>query len=331
MTQSANPKPPPILLAGATAVGKSEVALSLAEKVDGEIVSVDSMQVYRGLDIGTAKPTLQERARVRHHLIDVVNLTELFDAAQFVRLAHEAVADIQGRGRVPILCGGTGLYFKAFLDGLGDAPKADAALRSELEATPLPDLLAELAAKDPATYERIDRQNARRIIRAVEVLRLTGKPYSQQRAGWSRSAVVDQPGRNATRAALFIGLSRQPSDLQQRIDIRVEKMFERGLVAETEGLLKHGLAENQTAMQALGYRQVADNLRGIRSLPQTVELVKIRTRQFAKRQMTWFKKYGPSIWINLSLQDTPKSSVSDIIARMRRDNSDCTNAEPERR
>src|SRR5689334_5417311 len=137
MTQPANAKSPLVLLAGPTAVGKSELALLLAEKIGGEIVSVDSMQVYRGLDIGTAKPTRQERAQVRHHLIDVVNLTQPFDAAQFVRRARDAVADIQARGRIPILCGGTGLYFKAFLDGLCDAPKADAALRTELEAAPL--------------------------------------------------------------------------------------------------------------------------------------------------------------------------------------------------
>jgi tRNA dimethylallyltransferase len=129
--------PLPILIAGPTAVGKSEIAQRLAEQLGGEIISVDSMQVYRGLDIGTAKPSPAERARVPHHLIDICDLTESFDAAQFARLAHRAVAEIQSRGRVPILCGGTGLYFKAFLDGLGEAPSADAKLRAELEATPL--------------------------------------------------------------------------------------------------------------------------------------------------------------------------------------------------
>jgi tRNA dimethylallyltransferase len=303
---------PLLLLAGPTAVGKSELALLLAEKIAGEIVSVDSMQVYRGLDIGTAKPTRDERTRIPHHLIDVVDLTQPFDAAQFVRLARDEVADIHSRGRVPIFCGGTGLYFKAFLHGLGDAPKADAALRSELEATPLPELLAELAAKDPATYETIDRQNPRRVTRALEIIRLTGKPSSQQRANWSGGEIA----RSASEATVFIGLTRQSADLQQRINIRVEKMFEAGLVAETEELLKRGLSENPTAMQALGYRQVVEHLRGLRSLPETIELVKIRTRQFAKRQMTWFKKYGPSHWLNLS-HSTPDSSLSEILARWR--------------
>jgi tRNA dimethylallyltransferase len=328
MIQPAHAKFPLILLAGPTAVGKSEVALMLAEKIGGEIVSIDSMQVYRGLDIGTAKPTQKECARVRHHLIDVVDLTETFDAAQFLRLAREAVADIQARGNVPILCGGTGLYFKAFLDGLGEAPKGDPALRSELEATPMPELLAELAAKDPVTYEMIDRENPRRVRRALEVTRLTGKSYSQQRANWPGSAA----GRSAAAEKhLFIGFTRSSADLQQRINSRVEKMFQQGLVTETEQLLKHGLAGNQTAMQALGYRQVVEHLRDMRSLAETIELVKIRTRQFAKRQMSWFKKYGPSNWINLSLQNTPESIAGEIMKRLRSDNSDCANLDTERR
>jgi tRNA dimethylallyltransferase len=316
-----------ILLAGPTAVGKSELALLLAEKAGGEIVSVDSMQVYRGLDIGTAKPTREERARVRHHLVDVVDFTEPFDAANFAQLARVAVADIRARGRIPILCGGTGLYFKAFLDGLGNAPKGDGTLRVELEKTPLTDLLAELAVKDPATYEKIDRQNARRVIRAIEVMRLTGKPISQQRGKWLPR---DEGGRGATGATLFIGLTRASADLQERINMRIEKMFKEGLVTETEALLKRGLADNRTAMQALGYRQVVEHLRGARSLPETIELVKIRTRQFAKRQMTWFKKYGPADWINLNLHDALEVSLGDIIARSRSENSNGTNVEVQR-
>ena len=138
------------------------------------------MQVYRGLDIGTAKASPQERQRVRHHLIDVLELNEPFNAARFSKLAHAAVADIQRRGRVPILCGGTGLYFKAFLEGLGGAPPGNAALRAELEATPLPELLRELERNDPVTFAKIDRRNPRRVIRALEVIRLTGRPFSAQ-------------------------------------------------------------------------------------------------------------------------------------------------------
>ena len=174
----------PIFIAGPTAVGKSGIALLLAEKLGGEIISVDSMQVYRGLDIGTAKPSPAERARMPHHLIDICELMENFDAAQFIQLAQKAVEQIQSRNHVPILCGGTGLYFKAFLSGLGEAPATNPELRAELEAASFEALLRELRERDPAAYEKIDKQNPRRVVRAVEVIRLTGKKFSEQRAEW---------------------------------------------------------------------------------------------------------------------------------------------------
>jgi tRNA dimethylallyltransferase len=282
--------PPPIFLAGPTAVGKSALALALAERIGGEIISVDSMQVYRGLDIGTAKPTAAERGRVAHHLIDVCDLREAFDAAQFVRRARQAVAEIQGRGRTPILCGGTGLYFTAFLDGLGEAPSIDKPLRAELASTPLEQLLAELRERDPAAYEQIDRQNPRRVIRAVEVIRLTGKPFSEQRVAWKAETAGGEP---------VTCLLRAPEDLRRRIDARVEAMFAQGLVEETRRLLTEGLPENQNAMQAIGYRQVVEHLRGERGLAETIELVKARTRKFAKRQLTWFRGHGHCRWIEL--------------------------------
>ncbi|MBI3851954.1 MAG: tRNA (adenosine(37)-N6)-dimethylallyltransferase MiaA [Verrucomicrobia bacterium] len=291
--------PRPLLLAGPTAVGKSEVALRLADQLGGEIISVDSMQVYRGLDIGTAKPSLEERQRVPHHLIDVVDLTESFDAAQFARLAHQAVEDIQARRRVPILCGGSGLYFKAFIEGLGDAPPADETLRAELQATPLSDLLRELEARDPATFEKIDRQNPRRVIRAIEVIRLTGKPFSTQRAEWSHTSRITHHAANS------FCLARESANLRARIDARVDTMFREGLIEETRRLLDLGLAENETAMQSLGYRQAVEHLRGVRSLAATVELVKVRTRQFAKRQMTWFRRQLNLEWIELEADDSP--------------------------
>ena len=302
---------PPILIAGPTAAGKSEIALLLAERLGGEIISADSMQVYRGLDIGTAKPTAAERARVPHHLIDICDLTEFFDAAQFARLAKEAVAEIQARGRVPILCGGTGLYFKAFLEGVGAAPPADPTRRAELERMPLETLLAELRERDPVTYERIDRKNPRRVVRAVEVIRLTGRPFSEQRAPWSPAAEAPNSPR-----PFFAVFFRSNSDLQARINVRVEEMFRRGLVAETEHLLKHGLAENQTAMQAIGYRQVVEYLgrqpNNPAALAETRELVKIRTRQFAKRQLTWFRRHAHPMWIELK----PGEPAAVVVERL---------------
>jgi tRNA dimethylallyltransferase len=296
---------PEVVLAGPTAVGKSEIALLLAERIGGEIVSVDSMQVYRGLDIGTAKPSDIERARVPHHLIDVADLSEPFDAAQFVRLASAAVAGVRSRGRVPILCGGTGLYFKAFLEGLGTTPAADPTLRAELESLPLEQLLRELAKGDPLTFEHIDRCNPRRVIRAVEVIRLTGKPFSQQRAEWASRA--KSPGVGS------FGLMRAAADLHCRINNRVEEMFHRGLVTETRQLLERGFEQSPAPMQALGYRQVVEHLRGERTLADTVELVKLRTRQFAKRQMTWFRGQLSLNWLDLSHAEP--AAVVEQIAR----------------
>ena len=308
----------PVLLAGPTAVGKSGIALSLAGHLGGEIISADSMQVYRGLDIGTAKPSPADRARVRHHLIDICDLTESFDAAQFARLAHRAVAEIQSRSHVPVLCGGTGLYFKAFLEGLGEAPSADAKIRAELETVPLENLLAELRERDPAAYEKIDKRNPRRVIRAVEVIRLTGKPFSEQRADWNLGgSAFCRPKIQGRRHAVppktnFYCFTRHPDDLHARINTRVDAMFTRGLVDETRELLKRGLAENKTAMQAIGYRQVVEHLHGERSLAETVELVKIRTRQFAKRQLTWFRAQKNLEWIELKPDESPEKYLQEI-------------------
>ena len=296
----------PLFLAGPTAVGKSAVALALAEKISGEIISVDSMQVYRGLDIGTAKPTPAERACVPHHLLDICDLSETFDAAQFVRRAQAAVAEVQARGRTPIFCGGTGLYFKAYLEGLGEAPATDAKVRAELDVTPLDQLLAELRERDPVTFEKIDRQNPRRVIRAIEVIRITGRPFSEQRAQWeSESRITHHESR-------IVCLTRVATDLHQRINRRVDEMFAHGLVDETRALLQPGLAENKTAMQAIGYRQVVEHLNGERNLAETIELVKARTRQFAKRQLTWFRRHGHCRWLELQ----PGEHVAETLARL---------------
>jgi tRNA dimethylallyltransferase len=298
---SVNSVSTPIFLAGPTAVGKSEIALLVAEKIGGEIISADSMQVYRGLDIGTAKPSSAERARVPHHLIDICELTENFDAAQFIRRAQKAVEEIQSRNKIPIFCGGTGLYFKAFLSGLGEAPATNPELRAELEAASFESLLKELRERDPAAYEKIDKQNPRRVIRAVEVIRLTGKNFSEQRAEW-KSKVQSPKSKN------FFAFSRQSEDLHARINTRVDAMFARGLVDETRELLARGLEQNQTAMQAIGYRQVAEHLRGERDLTETIELVKSRTRQFAKRQLTWFRRQLDPEWIGLK----PEESLENL-------------------
>jgi tRNA dimethylallyltransferase len=280
----------PVYICGPTAVGKSAVAMELARRLGGEIISVDSMQVYCGMDIGTAKPSHAERAEITHHLIDVATLVENFDAARFVELARKAQSEIQARGKLPIFCGGTGLYFNALLKGLGDAPPSDASIRAELEATPLHLLLQELKQRDPNTWEAIDRNNGRRVIRALEVIRITGKPFSNQRAEW----------KSAPPAARIFGIAMDRDALAARIDSRVDRMFAAGLVEETKALVEQGLRENRTALQALGYKQTLDLLDGKSSLPETIDLVKLRTRQFEKRQRTWFKGQLLCHWIDVA-------------------------------
>ena len=302
------PGPDPVLIAGATASGKSAVAVALADLLGGEVVGVDSMQVYRGMDLGTAKPGVEERRRVPHHLVDVVEVTDVFDAARFVAMASEAVAGIRSRGRVPILCGGTGLYFNAWLNGLGTAPAPDPTLRAELEAMPLEALLDELARKDWETFDEIDVANRRRVIRAVEVIRLTGQPFSRQRARW--------PERGQGLAGRSFGLQRERGDLVRRIEVRVDAMFAGGLVEEVRGLMDQGLPGNRTAMQAIGYRQVVEHLQGVRGLRATVEEVKVRTRQYARRQGTWFRGQMDVEWLDVVEGEDAGETARRIVGRL---------------
>ncbi len=295
----------PIYVCGCTASGKSALALELAQRLGGEIISVDSMQVYRGLDIGTAKASRQEQALMPHHLIDVVDVSEPFDAARFVTLADAAVKDIRKRGKVPIFCGGTGFYFQAWQGGLNATPKASAELRAELEATPLETLLVELQSKDPATYERLDRSNPRRVIRALEIIRMTGQPVAPA-----------APPISAERVTRIVGLEWDAEILRARMDKRVDAMFAQGLVAETKDLLAQGLEENRTAMQAIGYRQVVEHLRGERDLAETIALVKLKTWQFARRQRTWFRNQLQAEWVAANEASTV-SGWADAVASMR--------------
>lgn len=245
------------------------------------------MQIYRGLDIGTAKPTFAERARVPHHLIDTLDLTETCDAARFRELALIARTDIESRGKRALFCGGTGLYFNALAFGVGTAPAPDPAVRAELERTPLLALLEELHRLDPEAWERIDRQNPRRVIRALEIVRTTGHTVLAARHDWRKNPPE----------GIWLGLARERADLHARIDDRVDRMFADGLVQEVQSLLSRGLAENRTALQAIGYRQVVEYLRGTHDLASTVTLIKQKTRQYARRQITWFTRQLELRWI----------------------------------
>jgi tRNA dimethylallyltransferase len=290
----------PIFIAGPTASGKSAVAIEVAKKKGGEIISVDSMQVYCGLDIGTAKPTAEERAAVTHHLVDAIEIDEVFDAAKFVKFIRTTIKKIAQ----PIFCGGTGLYFKAWQEGLGTSPGGEPKLRAELEGVETEALLQELQRKDPETHAKIDKKNKRRIVRAVEVIRLTDKPFSEQRAVWRGKAPEN-----------FFVLAREREDLRKRINARVEVMFEAGLVAETCSL-RLALKANAVARQALGYRQVIEHLQGERDLPDTVARVKSRTWQFARRQMTWFRKMDGTHTLNLTPGEAPKITAQRIVDQL---------------
>ena len=298
---------PVIYITGATASGKSALAMRLANRVGGEIISVDSMQVYCGLNIGTAKPSAQEQNEIQHHLIDVAQLSEAFDAAQFVSLAQQALKLIWKRGRVPIFCGGTGLYFRALIEGLGESPPGDESLRDELAQMPIESLVTELRIKDPEAAKQVDLKNPRRVLRAIEVIRLTGRPYSEQRIGWNN---VDKAPQN-----LFC-ISRDVDVLNQRIHKRVDEMFNQGLVEETQTLIKKGLRNNRNACQALGYRQVLDLLDGKLDLENVVHQVKTKTRQFAKRQRSWFRNQMKCKFLEWSDEENLNSFSEQLLAKI---------------
>ena len=297
---------PVIYITGATASGKSALAMRLANTLGGEIISVDSMQVYCGLNIGTAKPSAQEQNEIQHHLIDVAQLSEAFDAAQFVSLAQQALKIIWKRGRVPIFCGGTGLYFRALIEGLGESPPSDESLRDELALMPIESLVAELQIKDPEAAKQVDLKNPRRVLRAIEVIRLTGRPYSEQRIGWNN---VDKAPQN-----LFC-ISREVDVLNQRIHKRVDEMFNQGLVEETQTLIKKGLRNNRNACQALGYRQVLDLLDGKLDLENVVQQVKTKTRQFAKRQRSWFRNQMKCKFLEWPDEENVNSFSEQLLAK----------------
>lgn len=275
-------------------MGKSDLAMQLAGETAGEIISADSMQVYRGLDIGTAKPSPQKRFRIPHHLIDVAELCQTFDAGQFVKRATQAVREIQQRQNLPIFCGGTGFYLKAYREGLDDLPPRNPALRSDLEQTTPEKLLEELCQKDPLLFAQIDQKNLRRVIRALEIIRQTQHPASAQRQQWAARTTLPPP-------APLIVLFRPAGCLRKRIHQRVDAMFCAGLVEETKALLKSGIHENPVASRALGYRQVLRYLENQGSLSETIALVKTKTWQFARRQLTWFRKQKHTVWLNLDL------------------------------
>ncbi len=287
---SERPTLPIVALVGPTAAGKSELALRLSEELEGEVVNTDAMQLYRGMDIGTAKLAVAERRGIPHHLLDVLDVREPASVAEFQRWARDAVADCRARGRLPILVGGSALYTRAVVDRF-DFPGTDADLRAALEqrlADEGPEALhAELAGVDPEAAGRILPTNGRRVVRALEVVRLTGRPFS---ASLPRLDYLDP-------MTVQVGVDCDRETLDRRIARRVEVMWERGLVAEVEHLVAKGLREGRTARSALGYAQVLDLLDGTIDEAEAVRSTVQGTRRFVRRQESWFRKDPRISWV----------------------------------
>ncbi len=287
-------KPDLIVICGPTASGKTALAVALAQALNGEVVSADSMQVYRRMDIGTAKPTVEEMAGVPHHMIDVADPEENYSVARYVQEAVPVVDDILARGRLPIVAGGTGLYIDNLIAGREFAPfPADTGLRESLQARAkaggLPALREELARVDPEAARRLHPNDEKRIIRALEVWYATGKTITEH----DRESRALPP----RYTALTIGLDyADRADLRERIDRRVDEMMDRGLEAEVRALLDSGVSPGCTAMQAIGYKELAAALAEGRPAEEGAEEIKLRSRQYAKRQLTWFRRNRDVRW-----------------------------------
>lgn len=282
------------VLCGPTAVGKTAVAAALAARMGAEVVAADSRTVYRGADIGTAKPTAEERRRVRHHLLDVADPEEVFTLADYQRLARQALVEIRARGRLPLLVGGTGLYIRAVVDDLALPPvPPDPALRAALEDEERSQgsghLHARLAAVDPAAAARIHPHNLRRVIRAMEVVLRTGRPISAQRHKGVGSVVG---------IVAMVGLMMDRTHLYRRVDARVEAQMASGLVEETRHLLSQGIPLAAPIMQSLGYKEMAGWLTGEYSAAEAVLRLRRNTRRYAKRQLTWFRRDARIRWVD---------------------------------
>ena len=281
-----------VVIAGATATGKSSLSVELAQAIDAEVINADSMQVYRGMDIGTAKISVEERQGIPHRMLDVLDVTQDSTVAWYQIGAREVIDEIHSRGKSVVMVGGTGLYIKAVIDELNfpdTDPMVRHTLNKEAEDLGIDAMFARLEKLDPAAAIAIDRANLRRIIRALEVIEITGKPFT---ANLPREESIRYPD------ALQFGLVMDREQLSQRIDERVNKMFEQGLVSEVQKLVAVGLLQGRTAQRALGYSQVLSHLQGEVSLEAAIEETKRATRQYARRQETWFSRDTRIKWIS---------------------------------
>lgn len=302
-----------LVLTGPTASGKSEIAVHWARSIGGEILSLDSIAVYCGMDIGTAKPAAVETDQVRHHLIDVVQPDEDFSVACYLEMAHQKVAEVRSRGRTPIFVGGTPMYLKAILRGFDPGPPADWELRGAIEADlashGIDALRERLWQVDPLSAHRIDPNDSRRMIRALEVAQLTGQPMSHRQVQFEHCVAPDQ-------CAVF-SLRWDRAELHRRIERRVDRMFDAGLVSEVSELLKRYGRLSRTASQAVGYREVIDHLGGAMSLEECQQQVIFHTRRLARRQETWFRSFDEIKPVEMSTKADAKTVADQLMVQSR--------------
>jgi tRNA dimethylallyltransferase len=298
-------KSPHILILGVTASGKGRLAFELAKSINAEIISIDSMKVYRRMDIGTAKPSREIRNQIPYHLIDVVEPSDSFSVARFLELANAAIDCIKSRNKPIVAVGGTALYIKALLYGLFEGPGADEQIRAELksqaQSVGLDKLYEQLQKIDSDAASRISSNDARRIIRALEVYRLTGKPISHFQQQWTSENAHEWT---------IIGLRREKTEENIRMNARAKKMISAGLVDEVKRLLAEGKPLGQQARSAIGYAEIIDHLSGRTSLDEAIELIKKNTRKFAKAQRTWFKTFKNVHWLDLAPDETPEQTFT---------------------
>ncbi|HKE61397.1 MAG TPA: tRNA (adenosine(37)-N6)-dimethylallyltransferase MiaA [Nitrospira sp.] len=303
---------PVVVIVGPTAVGKSRIAIGVAKRFETEILTADSRQVYRGMDVGTDKPPLTMRHGISHQLIDLVDPDKPFNAGLFRQRAGEAIERLYQHRQLPLVVGGTGLYVRTLLQGLCEAPPADpivrAQLREEVRARGYEHLYARLAAIDPVTAGKLHPRDTSKIIRALEVHQLSGLPMSEFQAS---HGFAERPF-----SSLVIGLNRGRDELYRRIEERIDWQLSNGLVEETRGLLDQGYRRESAAMKGLGYRQVAAYLAGECDRDEMVRVFKRDTRRFAKRQMTWFRREPDIAWLMMDATETAEHTVERVTRRI---------------
>ena len=301
-----------VAICGPTAVGKTAYAIQAARALDGEIISCDSMQLYRYMDIGSAKPTAEERAQAVHHLIDCIDPAEEFSAAKYQTLARQAIADVAGRGKLPIIAGGTGLYLNSILYDMDfSAPPANDGTRDalyDLAEREGPEALhRRLADADPEAAARIHPNNVKKVVRALEAAE-AGQRVKDFATQLKPSEEIDP---------VLIGLTRDRAELYDRINRRVDILMEAGLLEEVQGLLDRGLTEADIAMKGIGYKELIGHIHGEYDLAEAVRLIKRNTRHLAKRQMTWFKRYQDVKWFDISEYSSEESCIRGMIEWLR--------------